>query len=258
MGQYDFTYEFPKGFSKNVVQTLEEKSCGQLANAFQNCTFEYNDLGLAYYNGFGGSQDVWNKHAIDLSFDGSEKNINILKNSETILRKYLSVCIRPSSSGFLIHDIYYYIQDDTLEIDLPKETGDTFEVLSQDIYDALAKDEPTLVLDRLHTYASKFIREICASYNIEVTDKDGDYYPIHSIVGKLAKYYSANDVFKSEFVEQSLKMSISTFDRYNKVRNDHSYAHDNDVLEKTEAKYVISIVTATLNLIHEIEDINKS
>lgn len=52
-----------------------------------------------------------------------------------------------------------------MEIDLPKETGDTFEVLSQDIYYALAKDEPTLVLDRLHTYASKFIREICSSYN---------------------------------------------------------------------------------------------
>ena len=58
---------------------------------------------------------------------------------------------------------------------------------------------------------------------------------------------------ESEFVEQAIRMSISTFDKYNEIRNEKSYAHDNDVLDKAEATYVVSIVTATLSLINAIE-----
>lgn len=50
-----------------------------------------------------------------------------------------------------------------------------------------------------------------------------------------------------------MKMSISTFEKYNTIRNDKSYAHDNEVLDKAEAEYVVTIVTATLTLIHKLE-----
>ena len=39
-----------------------------------------------------------------------------------------------------------------------------------------------------------------------------------------------------------------------KIRNDQSYAHDNDVLNNIEAAYVVKIITATLTLVHEIEN----
>ena len=68
------------------------------------------------------------------------------------------------------------------------------------------------------------------------------------------KYYDLNNVFESDFVQQALKMSISTFERYNSIRNNKSYAHDNDVLNKAEATYVVTIITATLTLIHKIEN----
>ncbi|MBR6413328.1 MAG: abortive infection family protein [Oscillospiraceae bacterium] len=45
----------------------------------------------------------------------------------------------------------------------------------------------------------------------------------------------------------------AAFVKYNEIRNDKSYAHDNDVLDKAEATYVVSIVTATLSLINAIE-----
>ena len=61
-------------------------------------------------------------------------------------------------------------------------------------------------------------------------------------------------MFQSDFAEQALKMSISTFEKYNSIRNTQSYAHDNAVLNKAEATYVVTVVTATLTLIHKVEN----
>lgn len=49
-------------------------------------------------------------------------------------------------------------------------------------------------------------------------------------------------------------MSISTFEKYNTIRNSQSYAHDNDVLNKAEATYVVTVITATLALIYDVEN----
>lgn len=48
-------------------------------------------------------------------------------------------------------------------------------------------------------------------------------------------------------------MSISTFEKYNQVRNQQSYAHDNEVLNKAEAMYVVRVISATLALLYEVE-----
>ena len=76
---------------------------------------------------------------------------------------------------------------------------------------------------------------------------------MHSLGGMLLKYYHANNVFQSVFSEQAMKTSISLFDRYNSVRNDQSYAHDNDVLNKAEATLAVRIMTATISFIDEME-----
>ena len=127
-------------------------------------------------------------------------------------------------------------------------------MLSRDISESLAKNEPELVLDRLHTFSIKFLRDICQKHCIDTSTEDGRKYPIHSLAGSIAKYYEQNNCFKSEFSKKALKMSISLFDSYNAVRNDNSYAHDNDLLNKSEAKYVIRILSDTISFINEIEN----
>ena len=86
----------------------------------------------------------------------------------------------------------------------------------------------------------------------------GHSYPLHSLAGALAKYYEVNKEFQSEFVYLTLKSNISMFDKYNSIRNLQSYAHDNEVLSKSEAAYVVRIVTATLTLISELEKYGDS
>lgn len=251
MGQYDFTYTIPDNFKKNVIQFLIQNHKDNIAQAFQRIKFEYEDVGLAYYAGLRG--DNWNKKAIDITFEGLEKDIDLLKTNSGIMDDLIGKALKPTTSGYLLRNMYYLVSDDNFEIELPEQQGDSFEILSRDIHDALAKGEPVLVLDRLHTYSSKYLREMCNKHGISTDDGSGDNYPLHSLAGMLTKYYKANNVFQSEFMEQALKMSISSFEKYNKIRNEQSYAHDNNVLNNIEAAYVVKIITATLTLIHEIE-----
>lgn len=252
MGQFDFTYELPTNFSSIVIQLLRQKQHNDMAHAFQQCKFEYDDKGLAYYAGMRG--DNWDKRALDFTFEGSEKNIELLTKENAILKELIGRALKPSSSGFLVRNVDFLQVENSFDVELPKEQGENFEVLSTDIHDALSKDEPSLVLDRLHTYSSKYLREICAKHSIPVKNVDGNHYPLHSLAGSLAKYYSNNHLFQSDFAEQALKMSISTFEKYNAIRNTQSYAPDNVVLNKAEATYVVTVVTATLTLIHKVEN----
>lgn len=252
MGQYDFTYTIPDDFRKNVIQFLIQSHKDDVAQAFQRTKFEYEDVGLAYYAGLRG--DNWNKKAIDITFEGFEKDIDLLKVNSDLMTDFIGKALKTTTTGYLLRDIYYLVSDGDFEIELPEHQGDSFEVLSRDIHDALAKGEPVLVLDRLHTYSSKYLREICNKHGISTNGGLGDNFPLHSLAGMLTKYYKANNVFQSEFMEQALKMSISSFEKYNKIRNDQSYAHDNVVLNNIETAYVVKIITATLTLIYEIEN----
>lgn len=251
MSQYDFTYEVPENLHNAVVRFLQLNGHPELAQKLQMCSLEYEDVGLAHYAGLKG--ETWDKKALDFTVEGAEASISYLKGNNKVLETAIRKLLKPTLSGLLLRKIDYIISDNSLEIKLPQDDGESFEVLSKDIHDALSRNEPTLVLDRLHTYSTKFLRAKCTKHGLSVSDANGNHYPLHSLVGTLVKFYKANNKFESEFVEQAIKMNISTFDKYNEIRNDKSYAHDNDVLDKAEATYVVSIVTATLSLINAIE-----
>lgn len=73
----------------------------------------------------------------------------------------------------------------------------------------------------------------------------------------LAKKYAENKYFESDFVVTSLKMNISIFEKYNSIRNNQSYAHDNDVLNKMEAEFVVKTIANFLCFINKIEESRK-
>jgi len=138
-------------------------------------------------------------------------------------------------------------------IDLPKVEDDTLQLLIEDMERNIRDDTPELVLDRLHTFSAKFIREICQNNGIDVKDDKGKYYPLHSLIGMLSKQYDANQLFQSTFIITTLKSSISVFENYNTIRNTHSFAHDNEVLNKIEAEYVVKTISNLLCFIDKIE-----
>lgn len=251
MGQYDFDYAVPENFNIAFSQFLQQNGADELGKHIRNCNVDINDVGLAYYAGLRG--DNWDKHAVDITIIGHEENISHIKKSELLLKDKMQKFLMPSKSGLLIRNVDFMIGSDDFEIALPDNIEESFDTLTSDIHDAVKKNEPTLVLDRLHTYSMRYIRKLCRVHSIPISDGKDQNYPLHSLVGMLVKHYSEVNPFQSDFVDKTLKMSISTFERFNAIRNNYSYAHDNKVLNKTEAAYVISIITATLRLFHDIE-----
>lgn len=252
MGQNDFDYLIPDNFNIAFSHFLQQNGAEEMGKRIRNCNIDYDDVGFAYYAGLRG--DNWGKHAVNVTIIGHDEDISYLRRSEYMLKDKMQQFLRPSKSGLLIKDVNFIVGDNDFEINLPDDIEESFDTLTSDIHDAIRKKEPALVLDRLHTYSVRYIGKLCRSHSISISDDKGKNYALHSLVGRLGKYYNAHISFQSDFVEKTLKMSISAFERFNAIRNDHSYAHDNDVLNKAESIYVISIITAVLRLFYDIEN----
>lgn len=109
MGAFDFSYELPKNFDKRIRQFLQQMNANDVIDAFAKCKYEYEDVGLAYYAGLKG--DNWDKHAIDITFEGSSKSIKCLSAKKSVLSVAMGKAIKSSESGFLIRELYFLEQD---------------------------------------------------------------------------------------------------------------------------------------------------
>ena len=242
----------PKNLKQEFARFLQLNGSSDLSQLVIKCSLDYSNAGYAYYAGFR-KGDNWNKYALDFTIEGVKSVVEQLQSRKAALREKLNVFLKPNTSGYLVRSICFIISDDEVEITLPETDEDDFQTLNRDIHDALAKNEPVLVLDRLHTFAIKYLRDLCQKHGISVSSKDGKLHPLHNLVGSLSKYYDQNNMFESEFSKMAMKMSISLFDSYNEIRNNQSYAHDNKVLDNNESAYVVRMLSATLTFIESIE-----
>lgn len=144
-------------------------------------------------------------------------------------------------------------------IELPSADTKDIKILIQDIERNISSNTPELVIDRLHTFAVHFIRDICTSHNISIADSKGNYYSLESLVGSLKKFYRENNYFSSEFSLIAIQSSINVFAKFNELRNNHSFSHPNPILEKLEAEYAVKTISSTLVFLEKVEKrLNKT
>lgn len=132
----------------------------------------------------------------------------------------------------------------------PNSDDKNFTQLSIMIKEALMKDEPQNVLDRLHTFTVKYLRELCNNHSIPFTKET----PLHSLMGTYIKYLTAQGYIESGVTEKILKSSISILEEFNHVRNNQSLAHDNTVLNYTESVLITNNIIASVKFIRTIEE----
>lgn len=121
MDLYDFTYTTPDNFSKRVFQYLQQNN-SELAAAFSKCTYEYDDVGLAYYAGLKTGNN-WDKHALDFTIEGSQNDIEMLQKIDTDLKDAISKSLKSSDSGLMIRHINYFPSEEST-LDLPQSNDD--------------------------------------------------------------------------------------------------------------------------------------
>lgn len=247
----NYNYIVPSNLKLQLISCLKNNNQKILSEILSIAEFKYEDVGLAYYAGLRG--DNWDKHALDCNIHIFEKDIERVKESSSIIKSWIQKLL-PSESGLIVREITFIPKIDEVDINLPEIKGETWNVLYTDINEALSRNEPSLVLDRLHTFSVRLMRELCNKEGITILDDKGKQLPLHSLAGMLAKKYKTNNVFQSDFSEQAIKTSISLFDKYNSIRNNQSFAHDNEILNKKEATLAIRIMAATIDFIYDFKN----
>ncbi|WP_020614731.1 abortive infection family protein [Sediminispirochaeta bajacaliforniensis] len=129
-------------------------------------------------------------------------------------------------------------------------TGDEdFDKLSSIIKECIERNEPETGLDRLHTFTVKYIRKLCEKHKIDF-DREK---PLHNHFGKYVKHIVESGKIQSKMTERILKSSISLLDAFNDVRNNKSFAHDNDLLGYSESLLIFRNVASSIKFIEYIE-----
>lgn len=131
----------------------------------------------------------------------------------------------------------------------PNSPEKDFATLAKSVKEAIERNEPEAGLDRLHTFIIKYMRVICAKRGIN-TEREK---PLHSLMGEYVKHVKENGEIESEMTERILKSSISALEAFNQVRNNHSFAHDNQVLSYEESILIYNHVTSSIRFIESIE-----
>ena len=128
----------------------------------------------------------------------------------------------------------------------------TYQELEENLKDLLEKKQYSLAIDRLHTYSLKFFEERCSKNGLKPNLDRKGHIMFDDMIKQLTNFYKTKNLI-SEFAEQSLNNSKSIFQMFNKVRNNESYVHVNDIIKHSDAKFVIDSILSIVNYIGAID-----
>jgi len=124
-----------------------------------------------------------------------------------------------------------------------------FDQLAKSVRDSIERNEPETGLDRLHTFVTRYVRVLCQRRGIDTTARR----PLHSMFGEYVKVMKRQGALESHMAERILKSSISTLDAFNDVRNNRSFAHDNPILNYSEALLIFNHVASSIRFLASLE-----
>ena len=129
-----------------------------------------------------------------------------------------------------------------------RTTNEELNLLIDNINNSVYNGKPIFALDRLHTLMIKYVKELCANHNIQF-DKDDRLDVLFKHYVNYIKEYIDSDMSLT-----ILKANISIFSQFNNVRNNYTYAHDNNVLNDAESKLIFKNIVNVKEFIDELEN----
>lgn len=135
----------------------------------------------------------------------------------------------------------------------PNTKEESFEKLAASIKNSINNNQPETGIDRLHTFVTRYIRELCNKHGI-IFEKDT---ALHSLFGGYVKHLNTSGLIESEMTNRILKSSISVMEAFNKVRNNKSFAHDNPILNYNESLLIFNDIANVIRFIETIEKQNE-
>lgn len=142
-----------------------------------------------------------------------------------------------AASSIPIEDAILNFTDDT-----------TLAKLRASIASDLLAEKPDVALDRIHTYCVKRLRNLLAAKG-QTYDAATSLDALFGAYGRILKDTGA----VSEFALPVLRVQHKLFDGLNQARNKRSLAHDNDLMDPSEAQFIVDCTLASLAFIERIE-----
>lgn len=160
--------------------------------------------------------------------------------AETVKRNFFDLLDRIESGGGVpsTDAIERFTRDETLE--------ELIAAIERDI----RANKPAAALDRLHTYCMKKFSHLLDERDIAWDRSD----PLQSRVGKYVKALEQERDIR-EITRRIVKSAISVFEQFNDVRNNRSFAHDNDLIEQAEARFIFDAISAFLRFIKNVDTV---
>ena len=125
--------------------------------------------------------------------------------------------------------------------------GTTLAALIDGINRDVAAGAHAAALDRLHTYSCKRFGHLLRDAGLETTREE----PLHSRAGKYVKHLNATRTLRP-ITAQILKNSVGVLQAYNDIRNNASFAHDNEIANADEARLIVDSVLAVLRFVDTV------
>jgi hypothetical protein len=126
----------------------------------------------------------------------------------------------------------------------------TLEELVASIEREIHANKPAAALDRLHTYCMKKFGHLLDERGIEWDRSE----PLHSRVGRYAKALRTERDLK-EMTEQIIKNAIGVLEKFNYVRYNRTLAHDNELIDPAEARFIFDSVNALLRFVKAVDNV---
>lgn len=246
----EYTYVFPESFKSECIKYAKAMNQKRFVEPLNRSYIKAGVVGgYAYYENVAGC--FWNSRTVDLEIICTETDGDLFRSNQYSLREIFNKALLPKETGLICDEVLFIDKESV--IDLPDESDPTLETLRPIILELINRGKPVQALDRLHTFTYRFLKGLCHDSGVQTQKKNGDNLPLHSLMGNLCNYYEENHLIESGFSIRALKQSISLLDSFNEVRNNKSFAHDNDVLNAHESLFVAEIISSVLNFINAIK-----
>lgn len=130
------------------------------------------------------------------------------------------------------------------------ENDKTLDLLLTEIEYSREKENPEIILDRLHTLATKYIRQLTKKYWIDTIWKS-----LNWIFWLYIKELEKKWIIESDITLLIVKSNINILEKFNHIRNNRSLAHDNEILNSNESIFIINNI---INLLHFIDKLEQN
>lgn len=119
----------------------------------------------------------------------------------------------------------------------------------REIRKSIEDGQPEAAIDRLHAFVVKYVRQLCDKYGLSYQRGDS----LNKGFRIYADFKTQSGKIESRMAAQIMRSSVSILNDFNEVRNNHSMAHDNPLLNKAESIFILNSISNLISFVEALE-----